>query len=436
MKRFVPLSIAMLLALPSPSSAQMFSVRRMAMGGAVLGGRQGGESDNVAYRAVPRAAGGPTTLSLPVGLVPVLANPPVFDPNDPRFNVFELANLIESPPWNLVIGGPATPSTDIRIDVARNSLTMDLGDMASVFPDGRVRAFGATNGPSMGLSLGRAFVAVAPLVEYQNDLDVGDALRGVLRHGEPLLPDQTYSATDRGHAQAAAALHLGLATRVLGGDGQGASALYAGARYKLLRGLAYGDADNVGSFTTGDTLFGSQPLDVHWTGNFLDATPAGGGWGAGLDAGAVWELGGLELGLAADDIGTRIRWHVRETVATRDSATGSVQTTTVADDLPFTSEVPTTLIANAAWRAGPWTLAADVRRNPIATTLHGGAERWLGPLALRGGASLDENQRVQGSGGVGVRLGHLGFDVALASDNRNLENRRQLELAAGLSLYH
>jgi len=367
--------------------------------------------------------------------VPLISNPPVFDPKDPRFNVFALANLVESPPWNLTIGGPQSPSSDIRVDVAQNSLSMDLGDLANVFPNGRVRTYGVTNGPTMGLSIGRAFVALAPLVQYDNDLDVGSALRGVLRNGQPLVPNTTYSATDLARAQAAAALHVGFASPIVGGADQG-SALYAGARVKLLRGLAYGRADNLASFTTGDTLFGSQPLDVQYTGRYLDATPAGGGFGAGFDAGAVWELGGLEFGLAADDIGTTLHWRVRETVATRDSASGEVTTTTMADDMPYTSTVPTTLIANAAWRSGPWTFAGDVRRDPIATTVHGGAERLAGPLALRGGASLDENQRLQFSGGLGVRCGHIGLDVALASNNLDLEDRRQLELAAGLSLYH
>lgn len=436
MKRLLLATTALLLLCPAPADAQMFNVRRLGMGGVILGGRLGGEGDNVAYRAVPVVDGRTKEMSIPIGLLPVLADPPTFNPTDPAFNVFKIANLVECPPWNLQLNPPATPSNDVTLDVSQNALHMNLGDIARVFPTGTVRAFGVTHGPAVGFGIRRAFVAVAPLVEFRNDFDMGDGLRGVLRDGAQVAPGATYTMTDAGIAQAAAALHLGLAMPLWlsGNPKRPSNALYAGARVKLLRGLAYGEADNTGTISTGDTLFSSS-IDLRYTGHYLSAQPADGGWGTAFDAGAVWRMGALELGVAADDIGAAIAWKVRETVAMRDSASGDIVQTTLATGRPYTSRIPATLVANAAWHAGRWMLAADVRRNTLATTLHAGLERWLGPVALRAGTAVDENRRTQLSGGLGLRFGKVGIDAAVATNNRNLQNQRQLELGTGFVLH-
>lgn len=438
MKRILTSAALALLVLPVLVHAQDLSVRRMSMGGVVLGGRQGGEGANVAYRGVPRTVRGPSGYSLPIGVLQVLNDPPSLDPRNPEFNVFELANLVENPPWNLALTQPHVPSSDVTLDVSQNALHLDLGDLGPAFPRGDVRFWGVTNGPTMGFSVRRVFVALAPLVEFDNTLRLNEALSGVLRDGDSIGPNQRYEAVDVGHAQAAAALHLGTAFPLFR-SGEGSrlpSALYVGARAKVIRGLAYGEAHNIAGTTTSDTLFGSSSLDLGYDGHWRDAGPADGGFGLGFDAGTVWTLGSFELGLAVNDLGTRIPWRVRETLAHRDSASGDLVTTTVATGQSITSEVPSTVIANAAWHGRRWMAAADVRQNPLATTAHAGLERWVGPLALRAGVERDTNRRTQLSGGVGVRVGAVGLDVAVATHNRNLENERMVELGAGLSLYH
>ena len=438
MKRIATAIVLVLLALPVPSGAQGLSVRRMAMGGVILGGRQGGEGANVAYRAMPRATHGLSSVSLPLGVIQTLDDPPSFDPRNPEFNVFRIANLVENPPWNLALTRPDVPSSDISLDIAQNSLRMDLGDLRRAFPEGHVRAYGDVNGPSVGFSIRRLFIAAAPLVEFENDLNLNDALSGVLRNGDSVSSNSRYEVRDKGRAQAAAALHVGLAMplAMFGDPRRGGSTLYGGVRAKVLRGLAYGEADNVGAFDTGDTLFASQSLDLHYTGRYLDAMPGDGGMGLGADAGAVWSMGRLEVGLAVNDIGTRIDWRVRETLAYRDSVTGDLVQKTVQEGRAFTSTVPSTMVTNAAFHAGRWMIAADVRRNVLATTAHAGLERWVGPVSLRAGGGLDANRRTQLSGGLGIRMGQLGLDLAVATNNRNLENQRIVELGAGLEVLH
>jgi len=425
--------------LATSANAQSFSARRMAMGGVLLGGGPGGAASNVAYRAVPEAKEGRTGIPLPIGLIPLLADMPSFDPNDSTFNAYELANLLYNPPWNITLGGTSAPSNDITIEIAQNRLAVDLGDIADVFPKDHTKIGNVMNEPSIGFGIRQLFVAVAPLVEYENDLSLNDALRAALRDGEAFTPNTLYQVFDDGRAQAAAALHLGAAMPLMQkGDPRapGGAGVYAGARVKILRGLAYGQAENVASFTTSDTLFGSNPVDIGYTGHYRDAGLSGGGWGRGLDLGAVWLMGNLELGLGVNDVATRIDWKVRESLAYSDSATGNYVQNVIRTDAPFTSEIPTTAVANVALRLGNILLAGDIVRGINSTQGHAGAEIWLHNLALRAGGSIDANQKLQFGAGTGIRFGHFGLDVALATNSRNLSRERTLELGAGLALYH
>ena len=421
-----------------PADAQTFSARRMAMGGVVLaGGGPGSDGPNVAYRAVPRAKEAGWALPLPIGLVPLLADPPELDPDDPDFNVYELANLLYNPPWNLQLVEPATPGNDVTVVIGKDHLSVDLGDIRSVFPDDGSRQGAVVNGPALGFGVHRFFLAAAPQVFYQNELTLNAALLDAM-DGAEFRPDTKYEMLDGGSGMAAIGAQLGWAGPLMQvGDPRGAgTGLYAGARVKLMRGMAYGRADNAVSFVTGDTLFASGPVDLGYLGRYETAGPDGGGFGRGLDLGAVWMGAGLEVGLGVNDIGTRYDWRVEESVAFRDPETGDYEQVTVAEDKPVTSTVPTTAVANAAARLGRFLVAADVIRGVNSTTGHLGGETWLTPLlAVRAGAYLDANEQVQYTGGAGLRLGPVGLDLAVATHTRNLTRERGLELGAGLALY-
>ncbi len=432
------LCLGALLLAAGLADAQTFSARRMAMGGVVLaGGGPGSDGANVAYRAVPREPQSGWTLPLPIGLVPVLADPPELDPDEPDFNVYELANLLYNPPWNLQLVEPETAGNDITVVVGKDHLSMDLGDIRSVFPADGSRQGAVVNGPTLGLGVRRFFLALAPQVFYQNELSLNEALLDAM-DGSEFQPLTDYRMLDGGSGMAALGVHLGWAGALMqAGDPRGAGAgLYAGARVKLMRGMAYGRADNAVSFTTADTLFGSDPVDIGYLGRYETAGPDGGGFGRGLDLGAVWMAAGFEVGLGVNDIGTRYDWRVRESVGYDDPATGDYVQETLAEGKRVSSTVPTTAVANAAARLGRFLVVADVVRGVNSTTGHLGGETWLSPmLALRAGAFFDANEMLQYTGGAGLRFGPVGVDLALASHSRNLTRDRGLELGAGLALY-
>jgi hypothetical protein len=403
------------------------------------GGGQWSSGGNVAYRGVPQGSRGYTSIPLPLGLIPVLADLPQFDPDRPDFNVFELANLLYNIPWNLSLVKPSTPSNDISIAIGQDRLAVDLGDLAGLFPKDRSRFADVVSGPAPSIGLRGGFVGIQPLVHYDNTLRFNPALRGVLVGGDEVLTNTEYTAYDEAVAQAAGGVQFGWAGPLVrhGDDPRdpGSSALYAGARVKVLRGIAYGSADNVATLSTTDSLFGSNPVDLRYSGNLREAHPGDGRWGEGLDLGLVWFRRGLEVGVGVNDVRTRLKWKVKESVAYTDTVTDDIVQKTLRDGVAFTSKVPTTVNVNAATRVGRWLVAADIQRGVRATTGHvGGETGWRGML-VRAGAGLDADHMLQVAGGTGVRFGRVGLDLALATQSRNLSHERGLDLGAGLTFH-
>ena len=145
---------------------------------------------------------------------------------------------------------------------------------------------------------------------------------------------------------------------------------------------------------------------------------------------------GPQLAWALSLIGTQIDWNVQESVMERDSVTNETKKTVLHESVPFTSTVSKTVTLNVAKRIGPATLAADIVQTQEHTTWHTGMETWLGLIALRAGANIDTYQQLQYATGVGLKLGKIGLDLAVASNSRNLSRERGLELGAGLAWYH
>ena len=427
------------VAFAAPTEAQIMSARRMAMGGVTLmHGGPGSEAANVAYRAVPADPRDQVrSYSLPIGVIPVLRDWPSFDPDDSTFSAFRLANLAMHLPWNLALTEASEPDGDITLSVARNSLLIDLGTMRDVVPSERVRMAESMRAPALVVGIRRLFVGVSPYAGVRNDFQLNDTLRMALRDGAPFLPNTNYGLQDHGTAEAAVQAMVGGAFPVAhAGGADRREGVYVGARARLLRGLAYADVDESVSFTTADTLFGSEALDLNLEGRVRTATPNGGRLGHGFDAGIVWVTNQLEVGFAANDLATSIDWRVKETVTAKDTASGEYRTLTVADGAAYTSTVPASYLLSAATRVGSVYVAVDAERDQLEQTSgHVGAEVWRGRLALRAGAWTDARTDVQVSGGVGVRFGGFGIDLAVATNQSNLTRERTLDLGAGLSWY-
>ena len=445
-----PLAALALVMTAAPALAQGVDARRLGMGGILVSEVSGASTQNVAYRAVPKATGGPgyRSIPLPLGLIQVLADPPETDTDDPDFNVFEIANLIGQTPWTLQLIEPEELSSDIIVDVAQNSLAVDLGTLQRLFPKESIRYGVAWSSPNIEIGVKNVFFGVRPQVEGRNSLDLDEPLQRALGEGEAFLPNTSYSASDEAQGQAAIALSGGVALPLVPATGapdgdprRGGFAVYAGARAKYLSGVALWRGDAVGSFATGDTIFGSTtPVTAAYVADVRRTRDVaiGAGKGAGADLGVALFVNKLEIGVGVNDVGSTITWDDTDlTRSTYDSVSDVEQTFDVESGAEYTSRFPVTGTLNLTYRTGALLLGGTLDRTSNERWIpRAGVEAWAGPVPLRGGVYLDTYKQLQFTAGSGLKLGPIGLDLALATNSRGITTSRGLELAASLALYN
>jgi len=453
------LAVVCLLSLAlsaAPAPAQMLDARRLGMGGVATSDNGASRTANIAFRAVPNGLR-TRSIPLPIGLIQYIGDHPTFDTSDPDFNIFEILNLVTNPPLTLSLSEPDEVSGDISIFVARDSLRVDLDDVRRAIPEEPWRQGGVYHLMSVGIGMKNFFAQVVPTIHVRNEFDLDPALRSALRDAEPFVGNTRYGTTDDGEAQALVAWQAGMALRAFYrvpvdanvGDQDdptaddprrnGATALYVGAAPKYFLGLAYGSLQGSAGITTGDTLFGSgDPVAIDMavvTRNSAIGGDGGMGHGTGADVGGVFYYKNFELGLGINDLGSAIHWKTTVKQHVYSDSLNEFSSSTLGRDVEHTSRIPSVVTVNVARRIGDMTIAADLVDTKLRTTFHLGVERWLGNLALRGGAYRDTNGRWQMTGGTGLRFGGVGLDLAVATHSRNVEEERAAELCASLTLY-
>jgi hypothetical protein len=447
---------ALVLMPVGPAGAQMLDARRLGMGGVATSDNNASRTANIAFRAVP-AGQGSRSIPLPIGLIQYAHHHPTFDTSSPDFNIFDILNLASNPPLTLTLWKPKDVSGDVNVFVARDSLLVDLADVRRAIPKDPWKQGGVYHLMAVGIGVKNFFAQVVPTIHVRNEFDLDPALRAALKDAQPFTGNTRYGTTDHGVAQAAIAWQAGMAMRALyrvpvdtnEGDQDDpkaddprwndATALYVGAAPKYYWGLAYGGLDAAGGVTTADTLFGSSnPVAIDMDAVTRDAAiggDGGSGHGFGADVGGVFFYQNFELGVGVNDLGSTIDWKTTVKHHVYSDSTNSFTTTTLGRDVDFKSRIPAAVTVNVARRMGSMTLAADVAHTELRTLVHLGAERWLGNIAVRGGAYKDASGLWQATGGTGLRFGGVGLDLAVATQSRNVERERGAELSASLTLY-
>jgi hypothetical protein len=440
---------ALLLAAPA-ARAQVSDARRLGMGGILLSEDRQSAIQNVAYRAVPRT-NDPTdaykSIPLPLGLIQVIADPPEFDSKNPNFNVFQIMQLISRTPYTLQLIKPEELSSDIIVDVGQNQLVVDLGDLQNLFPDSDIKLGTTLATPNLEFGTRNIFGGVRPQSEARNSLDLDPTLQAALAEAAPFTPNTIYGADDDAQAQAALAFMLGGALPVLpptdapdGNPRKGGKAIYVGARAKYLRGIALWRGQGHAQFATGDTIFGSStPIETQYDINVRQTPDPGFGEGNGFatDAGVVFFVDKLEVGIGVNDIAATIDW--KDTNVdnyTYDSVNNENVKTPVSRHESYKSRFPTTGSLNLVYRTKEFTFGGTLDRTANELWVpRVGMETWLGPTPLRGGLYVGAYSRLQVTAGSGIKIGKMGLDLALATHSRGLTDKRGLELAASLSIY-
>lgn len=197
--------------------------------------------------------------------------------------------------------------------------------------------------------------------------------------------------------------------------------LSVGATAKLYSGGAY----SYNSFNVQGTYSGVG-IPPTFTQNSLIQDTAYNSSGMGLDLGARAKLAdNLYAGVSVTDIGGDITWNGTHGVGTASgTAAGTFTTNYTYTNATFRAPQNTTTKVGVGYVVdlfGPTMLAADyVAPKLTSSYLHAGAEKWIGPVTVRLGATGDINSsNYLLNYGIGFKLAFLNFDIAASGNGLN-----------------
>jgi hypothetical protein len=424
------------------------NARTVGMAGLHLRRADGLDRYNPAYRGMPdrvmaQGREPKASIPLPLGLIGFLQDHPIgdwgsdplFDPSSPSFNPLELLDLILHPPLFIEVKKITAPVNNVEFTIGKNELIADLGATQRAIPADQFGMASTGRLADFGFDFKGARVGVMGWMRYEVGLELGDTLLAFLKEAAPAMSNTRYNMLGNGTVQTGFSPYVGWAGRLAGQEDRG---LFIGATVRSYFGLAYGSSLADAGFTTGDTIFSSgTPLVPDVTANSAYSRWGNSmGKGFGGDVGLVLVSGPLELGIGVTDIGAELTWketRIEQTVY--DTATDAFVTTLLDPVATTKTKLPLGYLANVTYTVGDVAFGANVQNTGRRTSLHVGAEKMFGPLAIRGGIARDQRKKLQFGFGGGVKLGPLGLDVGFFTHSSALSDERGITMATSLSLY-
>ncbi|MEA1996854.1 MAG: hypothetical protein U9N45_04420 [Gemmatimonadota bacterium] len=423
------------------------NARAMGMGGAFTTGRSL-TAVNPAYHAVARARDDARrVIPIPLGLVKFAVASPEFDPDKDDFDAVKIANLLFHPPLDLeLISPPGTKQADILINLGYNNLMIDLRQARETIPDKGTDYGVALQKDFRIIGMGNSFISVSPLLFFKNELELGDNLSRVLRDALPFDTNSRYRLNNNGEMIFGFSMGMSHARKVYSFEDapeDSRDGVYLGGTVKYILGLAYAEQDGWWQFRTHDPLFGeTYPMETESHNMTRISVPGEDdsgsvGHGLGLDMGFSVIRGAWEFGAGARNLVSSVKWKVHEEVREYDDETNEFHLIHEATHKSISASLPVTAAFNICYRPGErYRVAAAVRKEPRGICTHLGAEFDALPwVVLRGGVFTDSQNTFQVSGGLGLKKGRFGFDMALATNNANLSRDKGLSLYTSIALY-
>ncbi len=429
---------ALAVATAGSASAQNFGAdaRKVAMGGS------GAASENIASDLVEKTAPY-TVIVIPIGLLQVFKDGT--DPFNPTSDRFDPVRAIEnaSNPLHYTFGrGNTSPGQAFINDLVNGRVNTDLTTYVGFHIPETVSVQGLAS-PSIGgtVKLARSanafqglYLGAGPYLGFDTNLDVDPRLATLLGEGTR-YNNASMVVRNQSHVQLAFAVTVGYRGRVpLGTTASGQSTrdgVYVAYNYHFIRGLKYLQPDLVARFDT--NAAGNLSLAPATTPLSVVSIQGDTGTGRASDIGVQVVRGYFEVGF-----GNHINWSdFTQTNYTLPSLTTAVRTgqafTQTRGVAPFTTlrvSLPVVKTGNVGFRALGWGALATVTNGYNGTSFHGGVERQLGPLWVRGGGKHTRGKWDPTYGfGIGDRVA---LDVGFYGTHANLEGRRQTSMAVSL----
>src|SRR5439155_1527390 len=191
-----------------------FDARRYGMGGVSLSRDGNARSYNPAYRAVKNrnhVAGAPKfSIPVPIGLIdffkkhPInqLGHDPMFSPESAAFNPAALLNVIFNPPIFYDVKKAPTPTNDVQVKIARDSLIVDLGATKVLIPEQDFGLGTTSRLLDAGVGFAGFHVGVMGFLQYDVKFTLDSTLRNFLTNDSTARPNTNYFVNTDGTAQA------------------------------------------------------------------------------------------------------------------------------------------------------------------------------------------------------------------------------------------
>jgi hypothetical protein len=417
-----------------------FDARTDALGGA-------GGGDNLATKMIEDQRNY-TAIVLPIGILQGLSDTDIYDPNSTKFDPIRAMEYAASP-FNYVIGRSSSNSGEALFvnDVRNATLSRDLTRYKGFVPANSILAEGLAT-PDFGFTIkvhkgdGGSFqgiyIGAGPYLSVHSLSTISPSLTTVLSTGVN-KPNATFPLTEGDEGQFALAITGGYRGRFawpMGvGSGSDRDGLYVAANYNYLRGFGYTHDDlAVNLLTDGSGLVtsGSNIQVAH--------RDSSSGTGMSLDAGVGAVIGPWEFGVGARGLANHITWTgvQQESCSLQNLISGNSNfpcTTSIAA-ADTRVELPVDYRANVGYYADEWAVVAEVGTGFGGNSFHGGLERQFGAITLRGGARYTVSIW-NPTGGVGFNFSKaVSLDVAAYGTTTNIEQTRQVAIAASIRINH
>jgi len=431
------------LILCGTAVAQNFSgdARKIGMGGI---GNSGSIAQNMAGERRPYHA-----IVVPLALIQLVQDRDRFNPDNESFNPL-LALEYATNPLHYVVGrAPAENLGRFVSDAVNGTVNRDLNAYRGSIPVNELLTEGLA-APSWGKTFRIVqrkdgafhglYAGAGPYLSLRTDLNIDPRLTDVLSSATPVpIPNRTFTIANATNAQAALALTGGYRGRIPfpGRTSAGKASregIYLGADFHYLRGFLYQNADtHLRLDTDANGLLTILPAVTPLVIDYLDSRS---GSGLAIDLGLAAVIDKWELGFGVNGIANRILWHdpalKRYTLESLILGMDVLSQNLPGPPAEIRTELPVNYTGSGAFHLGTWTMVAEVSHGFQKIDFHGGIERRLGIIDLRGGARY-WLERWHPTGGIGVNLGRrFSVDVAAFGTSTNIE--RQLRPALAVSL--
>jgi hypothetical protein len=441
MKNYVFLFIGVsVMALASAAAAQSFSgdARTIGMGGA-------GKNSNIALAMVEPATPY-LSIPLPIGLIQTLGSTSGFNPTSDEFDP-AWAIATASNPMHYTFGRKAPSSDDpqsrfIR-DLVNGDLNRDLATYSSFHLPTALSAEGLAS-PAFGGTIKFAkqqsgafqgiFIGAGPYFSFGTDAAFDERLSDILENGSHYA-NTSLTIQDASAVQLAMSIVVGYRARIaLAGWSGDRDGVYLAGNYRYLRGFKYLEPDLTVRFDTDSQ--GLVTLTPTTTPITIDNLEADTGTGRAIDLGVQIVRDRWEGGVGVNGIGNQIDWDdltlKRFTLNSLVTGGEFVEQTISNPPGPVTVKLPVVTSGNVGYEGDGYAFRASVVHGFNGNSFHGGAEKSLGPLAVRGGARFSRD-RWDPTWGFGVG-GRVALDVGFFGTHANLQDERQIAMAMSVRI--